>query len=115
VRGESLQPVSAVWWVRFGHVSQGSGVRVQVQFPYFVATKMAKIRHGSIHAPSPKAFAKSVVAATGSSGSAVIPWWFHKIEDALLLSLPQSVLASIVNSMHKGLRKAYLKKLEKRE
>jgi len=90
---------------------QGSGVNVQVQFPYFVATKMAKIRHASLHAPSPKAFAKSVIAATGSSEAAVIPWWFHKIEDALLLSLPVSILASVVMSMHVGLRKAYLKKL----
>jgi 17beta-estradiol 17-dehydrogenase / very-long-chain 3-oxoacyl-CoA reductase len=94
---------------------EGSGVGVQVHFPYFVATKMAKIRTGSIHAPAPKDFARAVVSEIGNGEVKVVPWWFHKIEDYVLLRLPEFIVAPFVTNMHNGLRKAYIKKVEGKE
>ncbi len=44
---------------------KGKGVHVQCQIPYFVVSKMSKIRHSSISVPSAERFAKSSLAAIG--------------------------------------------------
>ena len=87
---------------------------MQVQFPYFVATKMAKIRKPTLFSPSPNAFARSMLAALGTDEVKSVPHWSHKIQDAVALALPEWLLKTGVMSMHKGLRSSYLKKLERK-
>ncbi|KAA0156855.1 hypothetical protein FNF29_00965 [Cafeteria roenbergensis] len=89
---------------------EGKGVTVQVQFPYFVATKMAKIRKPTMFSPSPSAFARSMLAAITSGEIKSVPHWSHKIQDWVLLRLPSPLLKMGIMSMHNGLRKAFLKK-----
>jgi len=85
-----------------------------VQFPYFVATKMAKIRKPTVFAPSPEAFARSMLAAIGNGEVKSVPHWSHKIQDWVALSLPDWLLKTGVMSMHSGLRASYLKKLARK-
>merc|ERR1712093_900663 len=50
------------------------GVRVQVQCPLYVTTKLAKIRNSSLTTPSPDTYAKAAVRAIGYE-SDISPYW----------------------------------------
>lgn len=93
------------------HEYSGKGVVVTCQSPYFVATKLAKIRHASLFAPSPSTYAKAAVAAIGD-GDSTVPYWAHWLQDTIARAAPAWLLHWQLMSMHMGLRKRYLKKLE---
>lgn len=88
---------------------KGKGIRVQVQTPLFVATKLAKIKKTSLTVPSPGGYAKAAVAFIGYEDS-VSPYWSHALQLHLMSLMPKSVLHGIVFGMHSGLRKRGLKK-----
>ena len=44
------------------------GISVQCQVPYFVTTKLAKIRHSSLTVPTPQGYAKAAVKCIGYGG-----------------------------------------------
>lgn len=85
------------------------GIHVQCQVPFFVATKLSKIRKPSIGTPSPKTYAKYGVAAIGY-GAVECPYWAHKVQRWLLAVIPMS--ENFVFTIHKGLRVKGFKKLE---
>jgi len=87
------------------------GVHVQCQVPFFVATKLAKIRKSSLTVASPTGYARAAIKAIGS-GVVVSPYWSHAIQFWLYQSLPEWILASVASSMHLGIRKAGMKKVE---
>ncbi len=91
---------------------RSSGVSVQVQSPYFVATKMSKIKHASMGAPSPRVYAASSVGALGGADD-VVPYWVHALQDAALKCLPESVQESFVLSLHKDIRRRAIAKAER--
>jgi 17beta-estradiol 17-dehydrogenase / very-long-chain 3-oxoacyl-CoA reductase len=93
------------------HEYAGKGITVTCQSPYFVATKLAKIRAASLFAPSPSTFAKAAVAAI-ADGDSTVPYWPHALQDTIIRALPAWILSPYLMSMHLGLRKRYLKKLE---
>lgn len=88
---------------------KGKGIRVQVQTPLFVATKLAKIRKASLTVPSPAGYAKAAVRFIGYEDS-VSPYWSHAFQLYLMSCMPKPVLSAIVFNMHAGLRKRGLKK-----
>lgn len=88
---------------------KGRGIRVQVQTPLFVATKLAKIRKASLTVPSPAGYAKAAVRFIGYEDS-VSPYWSHAFQLYLMSCMPKSLLSIIVLNMHAGLRKRGLKK-----
>lgn len=51
---------------------RASGIDVQVQPPYFVATKMSKIRYASLTVPSPKAWVQAAMRHVGYEDSACV-------------------------------------------
>lgn len=93
------------------HEYAGKGVVVTCQSPYFVATKLAKIRHSSLFTPSPATFAQAAVAAI-ADGDSTVPYWAHAVQDWVVTQcLPAFVLHAQLNSLHQDIRSRYLKKL----
>lgn len=95
------------------HELASSGVFVQCQSPYFVVSKLSKIRRSSLTTPKPEAYAKAAVNAIGS-GSSVVPFWTHKVQDWVMQHLPESLAVSQLLTMHKALRKRYMAKEEEK-
>jgi len=89
------------------------GVLVQCHTPYFVVSEMSKIKTPSLLTPSADDYAAASLAALGSGGATIVPYWPHTLQDALLLSLPEWLQARIVMGIHTGLRARYIKKLER--
>jgi len=84
-------------------------IHVQVQAPLFVATKMAKIRKTSLTVPSPAAYARSAVAHIGFEDT-VSPYWAHALQLWIQRQIPEFATIALLTSMHKGIRKAGMKK-----
>lgn len=84
-------------------------IHVQCQAPLFVATKLAKIRKTSVTVPSPAAYAKSAVAHIGYEDT-VSPYWSHAAQLWVQRMLPEFAIIKILTGMHKGIRKAGMKK-----
>lgn len=88
------------------------GIDVSCHIPYFVTTKLAKIRHASITVPTPAAYAKAAVKAIGS-GASVTPVLAHKLQHFLInCVLPMSLVKMVLQKMHLGIRKKAYKKKE---
>ncbi len=85
------------------------GVSVQCLVPYFVTSKLSKIRHTSITTPSPRGFAIAAVNSIGYEATHV-PYWAHRLQDAVMQSLPTWLLARLVLNHHHGIRARALKK-----
>jgi len=86
-----------------------SGVFVQSQVPYFVATKLSKIRKPSLAAPSADTYAVAAVDKIGL-WPLVVPYWVHAVQHAVAHSVPVALLAKFVLSHHFGIRKRALQK-----
>ena len=89
----------------------GSGVTVGAHLPYFVVSKMSKIRKPSLFTPLPRDWVKASLSKLGV-GVSIVPYWSHRVQDALVFAVPSALLSMALNSMHKGLHKRFMKKLE---
>ena len=87
-----------------------TGVHVECQVPYFVTTKLSKIRRADVFNVSPRTFVASSLAGLGRHGPSFVPHWSHALQDAVLQALPRSAQAAVQGSMHAGLRARALKK-----
>jgi len=85
------------------------GISVQCQIPFYVATKLAKMRK-SFTVPTPNAFAKLGVQFIGHDDPVVSPFWVHAVMGYVLDRLPSGVVAKVIMGMHMGIRKRGLKK-----
>jgi len=90
---------------------RGSGVTAQAQSPYFVATKMAKMRP-SLFAPAPARYAAAAVAALGGADDAV-PYALHAVQDALLRALPAWAQEAFVLRLHKDINRRAIAKAKR--
>lgn len=88
------------------------GIHVQSQTPFFVTTKLAKIRHASLTVPSAAQYAKSAVRHIGYE-SVTSPYWVHALMLYVIDVLPASLVNHYVRGMHLALRKRALKKAAK--
>lgn len=87
----------------------GSGVTIQDQAPFFVSTKLSKIRRARLDAPSPQTWARAAVRVIGR-GSDITPYWYHAIMLAAIRTLPVGLGTKYVMGMHQSLRAAYYRK-----
>lgn len=87
---------------------RGSGVRVQCQVPFYVATKLAKMR-ASATVPTAKAYVKMGMGWLGRGG-VVQPFWVHGLQGWVMKALPSFVVDRAVMGMHAGFRQRGLKK-----
>lgn len=87
----------------------GKGIQVQCQIPFYVATKLAKMRR-SFTVPSADEFAAMGLKFIGQADAVVSPFWVHGMMGCLLDHLPTSVVSKIMMSTHLAIRKKGLKK-----
>lgn len=89
------------------------GVTCQCQVPFYVATKLAKMRK-SLMVPTPSQYVASAIKWVGYSGDAVAsPVFLHSIQGWVLDILPEFIVAKGIMDMHLGIRKKGKKKDEK--
>ena len=77
--------------------------------PYFVTSKLSKIRKSSLLTPDPKTYAKAALTKIGHSAS-IVPYWAHALQHFLMTSLPEFVLSHLVLSHHLDIYKKAMKK-----
>jgi len=85
------------------------GISVQCQIPFYVATKLAKMRE-AFTVPSPDKFAKLGLRFIGHDDPVVSPFWVHACMGYVMDRLPTAVVTSVIMSMHQTIRKKGLKK-----
>mmetsp|Transcript_5658 Transcript_5658/g.6943 ORF Transcript_5658/g.6943 Transcript_5658/m.6943 type:complete len:320 (+) Transcript_5658:105-1064(+) len=90
------------------------GISVQCQIPFYVSTKLAKMRK-SFSVPTPEEFAKRAIRFVGQPEPVVSPYWVHGYMGWVLDHLPTWVVTSIIMSMHLSTRKRGLKKDAKKK
>ena len=85
-------------------------VRVHDQCPFFVTTKISKIRKPRLDAPTPKAWARAAVKQIGYE-TVRTPYWSHGLMLMLIHSVcPAWAVTAYVTSLHKSFRRRYYKK-----
>ncbi|XP_004051019.2 very-long-chain 3-oxoacyl-CoA reductase isoform X2 [Gorilla gorilla gorilla] len=91
---------------------RSKGVFVQSVLPYFVATKLAKIRKPTLDKPSPEMFVKSAIKTVGLQ-SRTNGYLIHALMGSIISNLPSWIYLKIVMNMNKSTRAHYLKKTKK--
>lgn len=88
---------------------KSKGITVQCQIPFYVATKLAKMRK-AFTVPTPDAFAKMGIKTIGHDDPIVSPFWVHAVMGYFMDRLPTGVVTGGIMSMHQGIRKRGIKK-----
>jgi len=88
---------------------KSKGVTCQCQVPFYVATKLAKMRKG-LMIPTPSEFVALGIKWVGYDDCVVSPFLLHAIQGWVLDILPNSLVSSIIMNMHLATRKRGLKK-----
>jgi 17beta-estradiol 17-dehydrogenase / very-long-chain 3-oxoacyl-CoA reductase len=88
---------------------KSKNVTCQVQIPFYVATKLAKLRK-SLTAPEPHVFVALAMKWVGHSDCVVSPYILHAIQGWILDILPEFAVESIIMNMHMQVRKKGIKK-----
>ncbi|XP_050811419.1 very-long-chain 3-oxoacyl-CoA reductase isoform X1 [Gopherus flavomarginatus] len=88
---------------------KSKGIIVQSVLPYFVATKMSKIRKPTFNKPSPETYVRAALGTIGlqSQTNGCLP---HAILGWIFSLLPTSAVINLTMQRHKQLRARYLKK-----
>jgi 17beta-estradiol 17-dehydrogenase / very-long-chain 3-oxoacyl-CoA reductase len=91
----------------------GAGVTCQVHAPYFVVSKMSKIRKPSLMTPTPKQWVASSLSMLGYGGTVLVPYWPHFLQDFVVGLIPEWVSGWYTNRLHKDIRRRALRKKER--
>lgn len=83
---------------------QAKGVTCQVQVPFYVATKLAKMRK-SMSVPTPKEYVASAINWVGYPDCVVSPFWIHACMGYIMFYIPEFILNKVITSMHLAIRK----------
>lgn len=88
---------------------KSQGVTCQCQAPFYVATKLAKMRK-SFTVPTPKEYVDAAIKWVGYSDGIVSPIWIHATLGWFFLMIPQTWTIAVFSGSMKGLRKRGLAK-----
>jgi len=88
---------------------QKEGVTCQCQVPFYVATKLAKMRK-SLMVPTPTEYANLGIKWIGYPEALVSPFWLHAVQGWIMFKIPDSIISWGITKMHLGIRKKGLKK-----
>ncbi|XP_043827566.1 very-long-chain 3-oxoacyl-CoA reductase [Dromiciops gliroides] len=91
---------------------RSKGIFVQSVLPFFVATKLAKIRRPTLDKPSSKTFVKSAIKTVGV-WSRTYGYPIHAIMGWFILLLPSWLSLKVAKSSNQSTRARYLKKAHK--
>ncbi|KAK8824535.1 hypothetical protein WA577_006932, partial [Blastocystis sp. JDR] len=89
------------------------GIVVECHVPYFVPTKLSKIRRSSLFCPRPEVFAESSLRKIGRGPITVVPYFWHEVQHIAFHLLPFWLLQKCILIHHKDIRRRALKKREK--
>ncbi|GFS15304.1 very-long-chain 3-oxoacyl-CoA reductase [Elysia marginata] len=88
-----------------------SGVNFQLVSPYFVVSKLSKIRKASVFVPTPNTYVKGALATVGVQSS-TNGFWSHTVQDWIRSVIPMSV---IVNGLLDNRRRALKKRADAKQ
>merc|ERR1712003_449944 len=89
---------------------KSKGITCQCQIPFYVATKLAKMRK-ALMVPTPTEYVNAAIKWVGySSDTVVSPIYLHSIQGYVLDILPEFLVEKIIFDMHAATRKRGLKK-----
>uniref|UniRef100_A0A5F9C8U9 Very-long-chain 3-oxoacyl-CoA reductase n=1 Tax=Oryctolagus cuniculus TaxID=9986 RepID=A0A5F9C8U9_RABIT len=91
---------------------RSKGIFVQSVLPYYVATKLAKIRKPTFDKPSSETFVKSAIKTVGLQ-SRTNGYLVHSLMGTIHSMLPSWVFVKISMDVNKSVRARYLKKYKK--
>ncbi|XP_075044470.1 very-long-chain 3-oxoacyl-CoA reductase [Mixophyes fleayi] len=92
---------------------KSKGITVQSVLPFFVATKLSKIRKPTWDKPSPEAYVRSALKTVGLQ-TRTNGYWAHAIMGWFTTSLvPGCISTKLALNVNKGLRARYLKRAKK--
>ena len=93
---------------------KGYNIRVHDQCPFFVTTKISKIRKPRLDAPTPKVWARAAVKQIGYETDRT-PYWSHGLMLMALRSIcPEWAVKQYVHSLHKSFRRRFYLKQKQR-
>ncbi|NXC31258.1 DHB12 reductase, partial [Campylorhamphus procurvoides] len=92
---------------------KSKGIIVQSVLPYYVATKMSKIRKATLDKPSPETYVRSALSTVGlqSQTSGYLP---HALMGWVFSFLPTSTASNLIMKTNKQIRARYLKKMKEK-
>jgi 17beta-estradiol 17-dehydrogenase / very-long-chain 3-oxoacyl-CoA reductase len=86
------------------------GIRIQCQVPFYVATKLAKLRK-SISVPTANEYVNMGIQSLGYGGYVVQPYWLHALQGYIMTyCIPSIILDTGVKRMHESIRQRGMKK-----
>ena len=85
------------------------GVTCQCQIPFYVATKLAKMRK-SLTVPTPDQYVANAIRWVGYPDAVASPFFLHALQGWVLDKLPDALVTKIIMSMHLATRKRGQKK-----
>ena len=85
------------------------GITCQCQIPFYVATKLAKLRK-ALTVPTPKEFADMGIKWIGYPDCVVQPFWIHGLMSWTMFRFPEWFVARTIMSMHLSTRSRGIKK-----
>lgn len=88
---------------------QKYNISVQCQVPFYVATKLAKLRR-SFSTPSPDEYVAMAMRWIGQYDAVCSPFWVHGLLGYAMATFPQPFVVSQTMSMHLSIRKRGMKK-----
>ncbi|KAF6333183.1 hydroxysteroid 17-beta dehydrogenase 12 [Rhinolophus ferrumequinum] len=91
---------------------RSKGIFVQSVLPYFVATKMTKIRKPTLQTPSPEMFVKSAMKTVGWK-SRTNGYPVHSLMGTIISTLPSWLYFNVIMRSVKSTRARYLRKAKK--
>ncbi|XP_022095037.1 very-long-chain 3-oxoacyl-CoA reductase-B-like [Acanthaster planci] len=90
------------------------GIIFQSVLPFYVTTKLSKIRRSSMTVPTPTGFVRSALATLGLEDR-TNGCLSHSLQGWFVEAVPTWLLDKIQMSMHLGIRKTALKRLEQKK
>jgi 17beta-estradiol 17-dehydrogenase / very-long-chain 3-oxoacyl-CoA reductase len=85
------------------------GVTCQCQIPFYVATKLAKMRK-SLMVPTPEQYVAHAIKWVGYPDAVASPFFLHALQGWVLDQLPDAIVTKIIMNMHLATRKRGQKK-----
>ncbi|XP_005986970.1 very-long-chain 3-oxoacyl-CoA reductase-A [Latimeria chalumnae] len=93
---------------------KSKGVIVQSVLPFYVATKMSKVRRPTLDKPSPKTYVRSALNTVGLQAR-TNGYLIHAILGWVTISLlPESIAMRLTMNVNKGIRARLMKKLKEK-
>jgi 17beta-estradiol 17-dehydrogenase / very-long-chain 3-oxoacyl-CoA reductase len=88
---------------------RNKGITCQCQTPFYVATKLAKMRK-SLTVPTATEYVQQAIQWVGYPDALVQPFYLHAIQGWIMHQIPDFLLAQGIYSMHMAIRSKGLKK-----